>query len=68
MYNKSTFTAINLNIGLFQTLELMYHLANAANVQAICKKMTEFLDQVKDNLKKKDLAEKIFQLAEKYPF
>lgn len=56
------------NYKLFQTLELMYHLANAANVQALCKKMAEFLQQIKDNQKKKDLADKILQLAEKYPF
>lgn len=48
-----------------KTLELMYHLANPSNVQAICKKMIEFLDHTKEN-QKKDLAMKILKLAEKY--
>lgn len=45
----------------------MYHLTNSSNVQAICKKMIEFLDQMKETQKKRDLAMKILQLAEKYP-
>lgn len=48
-----------------KTLELMHHLANPANAQAITKKMIEFLDQIKGN-KVRDLVEKILQLAEKY--
>lgn len=46
----------------------MYHLANTANVQAISKKMIEFLDQIKGDNKKKDLIDKILHLAEVYPF
>lgn len=46
----------------------MYHLANTANVQAISKKMIEFLDQIKGDNKKKDLIDKILHLAEMYPF
>ncbi|GBN61465.1 AP-4 complex subunit epsilon [Araneus ventricosus] len=49
-----------------KTLELLFHLANPSNVQAICKKLMEFLIASTNVDKKKELALKILQLSEKF--
>ncbi|XP_055948824.1 AP-4 complex subunit epsilon-1-like [Argiope bruennichi] len=49
-----------------KTLELLFHLANPSNVQAICKKLMEFLTSSTKVDKKKELAMKILQLSEKF--
>lgn len=57
-----------MNFYVFQTLELLFHLANPSNVQAICKKLMEFLTKTTNPDKKKELALKVLQLATLYPF
>uniref|UniRef100_A0A2L2YGF0 AP-4 complex subunit epsilon n=1 Tax=Parasteatoda tepidariorum TaxID=114398 RepID=A0A2L2YGF0_PARTP len=49
-----------------KTLELLYHLANPFNVQAICKKMLDFLISATTDAKKKELSLKIIKLAKAY--
>lgn len=49
-----------------KTLELLFHLANPSNVQAICKKLLEFLVTTSNDDKKKELSLKVLQLALKF--
>ncbi|XP_046571739.1 AP-4 complex subunit epsilon-1-like [Haliotis rubra] len=49
-----------------KTLHLLYKMANESNVKAICSKLFEHLKKTDDYFFKKDMAEKIAQLAEKW--
>ncbi|GIY74960.1 AP-4 complex subunit epsilon-1 [Caerostris darwini] len=49
-----------------KTLELLFHLANPSNVQAICKKLMEFLIATTSIDKKRELALKVLQLTQKF--
>ncbi|XP_067678952.1 AP-4 complex subunit epsilon-1-like [Haliotis asinina] len=49
-----------------KTLHLLYKMANESNVKAICSKLFEHMKKTDDHFWKKDMAEKIAQLAEKW--
>ncbi|GIX70083.1 AP-4 complex subunit epsilon-1 [Caerostris extrusa] len=49
-----------------KTLELLFHLANPSNVQAICKKLMEFLIATTSIDKKRELALKVLQLTQRF--
>lgn len=51
----------------FQTLELLFLMANESNIEVICQKFLECLPTLSDTTNQQQLSDRVIQMAQKYP-